>query len=57
MTTESEAPNPWRETVRDLYDELHFGEDSHSCLAGRLAEFIEARHPEWFCAAEERDSE
>ena len=43
--------NEWRETVRDLYDDLHFGQDSMftgSRLAKRLIAFIEDRHPGFF---------
>ena len=44
--------NPWRETVRDLYDKLHFGSDDDlfigdSLTAGIIA-FIEERHPGFF---------
>lgn len=43
--------NEWRETVRDLYDDLHFGEDNlftGNRLAKRLIGFIEDRHPGFF---------
>lgn len=46
--------DPWRETVRDLYDECHFGTDSiftGSQLAQRIVEMIERRHPDFFCVA------
>lgn len=49
--SESEPINPWRETVRDLYDDLHFGQDNiftGSHLAKRLISFIENRHPGFF---------
>jgi len=42
----------WKETVRDIYDEIHFREDgcfSGNRLAWRLIKMIEDRHPEWFC--------
>lgn len=41
----------WRETVRDLYDHLHFSKDgffSGSPLAKRIIQFIEDRHPAYF---------
>jgi hypothetical protein len=48
---------PWRQTVRDLYDMLHFGEGGNIFSegeAGRLAEglvaLIEERHPAFFGA-------
>lgn len=43
--------DPWRETVRDIYDDLHFGEDNlftGSRLAKRLVDFLERRHPGFF---------
>lgn len=43
--------NPWRETVRDIYDDLHFGQDNMfkgSRLAKRLIAMIEDRHPGYF---------
>lgn len=43
--------NEWRETVRDLYDDLHFGQDNiftGSRLAARLIHLIEQRHPGFF---------
>ena len=43
--------NEWRQTVRDLYDELHFGPDNlftGNRLARRLIGFIEYRHPGFF---------
>lgn len=45
-----DSDNPWKETVCDLYDELHFGEDNffNSPLARRLVALLEDRHPEWF---------
>lgn len=50
MADEQAADN-WRETVRDLYDDLHFGQDNlftGNRLAKRLIAFIEARHPGFF---------
>ena len=48
--------NPWRETVRDLYDKLHFGSDDlfigDSLTAGIIA-FIEERHPRFFGSPQE----
>ena len=48
----ADEPNEWRETVRDLYDKLHFGSDDDlfigdSLTAGIIA-FIEERHPGFF---------
>lgn len=49
-----DEPDSWRETVRDLYDELHFGEgnyfdeDEAGRLARRLVALIEERHPAFF---------
>ena len=52
MTKETPAAaSPWRETVRDIYDALHFGADNvftGSALARRLIALIEARHPKYF---------
>jgi hypothetical protein len=43
--------NPWRETVRDIYDVCYFGPynvfDSDP-LAQRLVAIIEKRHPGFF---------
>ncbi len=50
-TPTNTADNAWRETVRDLYDDLHFGKDNFftgNPLASRLIKFIEDRHPEYF---------
>jgi hypothetical protein len=44
-------PNEWRETVRDLYDKLHFGPDNiftGNRLAMGVVTFIEERHPGFF---------
>lgn len=45
--------NEWRETLRDLYDDLHFGPDNvftgNTPLAARLVAFIEKRHADYFC--------
>lgn len=43
--------NSWRQTVRDLYDDLHHGKDNMftgNRLAKRLIAFIEDRHPGFF---------
>jgi hypothetical protein len=52
MTTETtKRKNPWKETLRDMYDDLHFGKDNTftgSRLAKRLVAFIEERHPRYF---------
>jgi hypothetical protein len=43
--------NPWRETVRDIYDTLHFGPDNlftGNPLAHRLINLIEERHLYYF---------
>ena len=53
IMADAEAPtaDPWRETVRDIYDELHFGKISlftGSKLAKRLIGIIEDRHPGYF---------
>jgi len=46
-----DEPNEWRETVRDLYDKLHFG--PHNIFTGNplaqgIVAFIEERHPGYF---------
>ena len=54
MSNWHDAGDAWRETVRDLYDDLHFGEDNvftGSRLAARLIAFIEERHAAYFAAA------
>ncbi len=47
----------WKQTVRAIYDDLHFGPDSvfqgQQRLASRIVMMIEARHPDYFCAATE----
>lgn len=54
METVTDTPtteNPWRETVRDIYDKLHFetpGFFSSDPLAKQLIAFIEDRHPAYF---------
>lgn len=53
---EMSAETPWRETVRDIFDELHFAADgvfAGSDLAARLIELIERRHSDYFCAPKE----
>lgn len=47
-----QTTNLWRETVRDIFDTLHFGEDNlftGSRLAKRIIALIEERHPDYFC--------
>ena len=47
----ADEPNEWRETVRDLYDKLHFGLDNvftGNRLARRLIDLIEDLHPGYF---------
>ena len=43
----------WKETVRDIFDELHFGTDSvfkgQRRLARRIVSIIETRHHDYFC--------
>lgn len=44
--------NVWKETVRKIFDTLHFDEDSiftGSRLAKRLIALIEERHHAYFC--------
>lgn len=60
----SEPPQliAWRDTVRAIYDELHFGEDSvfggsGRDLARRLLTVIEDRHGDYFCQAIQRGTE
>lgn len=47
----------WKQTVRMIYDELHFGSDSvfqgQQRLARRTVGMIEARHSNYFCATTE----
>jgi hypothetical protein len=42
----------WKETVRDIYDTLHFGQGNvftkNNRLASRLVDMIEERHPGFF---------
>jgi hypothetical protein len=42
----------WRETVRDIYDRLHFGPEDYfsgnARLAKELVHLIETRHPDFF---------
>ena len=50
--------NPWRETVRDLYDKLHFG--PHNIFTGNplaqgIVAFIEERHPGYFVSPRDLD--
>lgn len=50
--------NEWKETVREIYDLLHFGQDSIFSgegrpLARRLVDLIEARHPDFFVETRE----
>jgi len=51
MTTNSTTPNEWRETIRYIYNNLHFGQDNvftGNRLANRLIAIIEDRHPNYF---------
>lgn len=51
---EVEREMPWRETVRDIYDALHFApgnvfdDDGAGQLAAYLIALIEKRHPDYF---------
>ena len=51
-------PNAWKQTVRDIFDELHFGPDSVFVGQQRLATciigMIEARHAGYFGVGRER---
>lgn len=52
--------DPWRETVRDIFDTLHHGEDdifTGSRLAKRLVAMIEVRHHDFFCEGAEGEGE
>lgn len=43
--------DPWRETVRDIYDKMHFGPDScftGNPIASHIIQFIEDRHRDYF---------
>lgn len=58
--TEPDATNPWRETVRDIFDMLHHGEDdifTGNQLARRLVALIEDRHHDFFCEEAESDGQ
>ncbi len=57
MGVTDEEPLGWKATVRDLYDEMHFGRDNvftGSELAGRVIQFIEDRHPTYFTGHQSR---
>ena len=41
-----DGDNPWRETVRDIYDALHFAPNNIAAQA--VIALIEARHPHFF---------
>jgi hypothetical protein len=51
------ADNPWRETVRAIFDELHFGKDTvfhgQVSLANHIVGMIEERHRDYFCGPRE----
>ena len=54
MTENKTTADPWRETVRTIYDKLHFetpGFFSGDPLAKSLIAFIEGRHPGFFVDA------
>lgn len=41
--------NEWRETVRDIFDELMFGRSDGLSLKSALIALIEQRHHAYFC--------
>ena len=45
----------WKQTVRDIFDELHFGENNifngQTELAHKIVAMIEQRHHDYFCSA------
>jgi hypothetical protein len=46
-----DEPNLWKQTVRDIFDELHLGQDNiftDSEFASRIVAMIEERHSEYF---------
>lgn len=47
------AEDAWKQTVRAIFDELHFGRDSVFCGQSRAARkivgMIEERHRDYFC--------
>lgn len=47
MPADPPVPNPWRETVRDLYDALMLGTYGSHATA-RLLTLIEKRHCDYF---------
>ena len=55
MSNESQnpttAPNPWRETVRAIFDHLHFGRWTvfNDDCAREIVATIEERHHDYFC--------
>lgn len=51
LRTEPNATNPWCETVRDIFDRLHFGERSvfNDECAREIVALIEKRHHDYFC--------
>lgn len=55
--TAKDGADAWKQTVRAIYDELHFGPDSvfrgQQQVACMIVGMIEARHPDYFCAARE----
>ena len=45
------SPNPWRDTVRDIYDMLHLDDNlSVASLRSAVVTLIEDRHPRYFGA-------
>lgn len=50
---ETTPPNPWRETVRDIYDTMMLGPMTDRSPAAIIA-LIETRHRDYLCAPEER---
>lgn len=55
---EMDEPNEWRDTVRNIYDTLHFGLDNvftDNRLAKRLIYLIEEKHPGYFVAPRKAD--
>jgi hypothetical protein len=60
MAENQTTPDPWRETVRAIYDKLHFEEPgffSGDPLAKTLIAFIEDCHPGYFVDAHRRQIE
>ncbi len=58
MNSKSKTTNPWRETVREIYElaiQDHVDTDRGSIIVAEIIERIEKNHHEYFCKGIKHD--